>query len=247
LTGTVPPAAVALALPGQDLGGGGSLRIALTLEGAAGGSVPLATTPAGTLAYEVIRPADDGLRLAFADDLRIYERMRALPRVRWASRTTVIGDRDRRLEALAAGAVPADTVVLDEPDGAAGAGPAETRNSAATLVTEHDGRVGLDVAVDADRAGHLVVADALQHDWVATVDGEPADLVPADHAGVAVAVPAGHHEVDLRYRPRGQRVGLAVGAVTALALALAAVAGAGRRVGRRSGPPGPPGGDRTPA
>jgi hypothetical protein len=232
---------VALALSGQDLAGAGRLRVTLTLEGAPGASVPLATTPAGMLAYEVIRPADDGLRLAFADDLRIYERTRALPRVRWASRATVIADRDRRLDALAAGAVPAATVVLDEPDGAGGGGPAGERNGAVT-VTEHDGPVGLDVAVEADRAGHLVVADALQHDWVATVDGEPADLVPADHAGVAVAVPAGRHDVALRYRPRGQRAGLAVGAVTALALAV--VAGAGRRAGRRSDTPG---GDPAPA
>jgi uncharacterized membrane protein YfhO len=77
------------------------------------------------------------------------------------------------------------------------------------------------VAVDAQGAGHLVVADALQAGWEATLDGEPVPLVNADHGMVAVAVPAGSHTVDLTYQPEGRRAGLALslaGVVSLLAV-----------------------------
>jgi hypothetical protein len=222
LTGVIPPTqAMSLAVPAQALAGAGRIRVSLALDGAPGGKVPLASAPDGSLAYQVIRPTDDGLRLAFADDLRIYERTRALPRIRWASRATVIGDPDRRLSVLASGAVPADTVVLDQPDRESGA----RTGAEAELAVESDDSAGLEIVVDAGAPGHLVIADALQHDWVATVDGERADLVAADHAGVAVRVLGGHHKVELRYRPRGQRVGLVLSALATVALVAAAVAG----------------------
>ena len=234
-TGSVLPAqAVALAVPAEELAGDGDAAITLGLAGAGGSSPSLATTPAGEVGLEVVRPADDGLRLAFADDLRIYERTTALPRLRWAGRSTVIGDRRQRLGALAAGTVPDDTVVLSEPDPTGGeetsaAAGAATTDVTADLDVEADTPTAIELAVDADRAGHVVVADALQAGWVATVDGREAPVVDADHAAVAVAVPAGRHQVALHYRPRGQRVGLAISAVTALGLAVAAGWGRLRR------------------
>ena len=45
----------------------------------------------------------------------------------------------------------------------------------------------LRMSVDAEGDGYVVVADGMQTDWVATVDGQPAELLDADHAGVAVA------------------------------------------------------------
>jgi hypothetical protein len=91
------------------------------------------------------------------------------------------------------------------------------------------------VTVDAEGDGCLVAADALQQGWVAEIDGERADLVDADHAGVAVYVPAGRDEVTLRYAPSGQRAGVAVSAVSAAGLAAAWVWGdrLRLRLGRR--------------
>ena len=50
--------------------------------------------------------------LAYAGDLRIYERTNALPRIHWAGRSVVVEDKDERLDRLASGSVPSDTVVL---------------------------------------------------------------------------------------------------------------------------------------
>lgn len=240
-TGPVGSAqALTLAVPAEDLAGDGEARITLQLDGADGQSLPLAATEDGDLGFEVIRPHDDGLRLAFADDLRIYERTTALPRARWASQATVIEDPEQRLAALAGGTVDDDTVVLSDPatggdDAGAPAGGGD--GTPASVTVTHDGRTTIAATVDADEPGHVVVADAMQNDWVATIDGESADLVAADHAGVAVAVPEGRHEVELRYRPRGQRAGVAISGVTAVAVLAACFGGPAARRARASARP----------
>lgn len=227
-----PPLAegeLVVAIPGEDLRSGGEV-LQLSLSGAPGLELSLAGVEAGQPAVDVIRPVDDGLRLAFADELRIYERTSALPRIRWAAQARIVPDSDERVALLAGGAVPDDTVVLNEDGARADGDPA-----AVEIVTDEPD--GITARVDAEGAGYLVVADALQTDWIATVDGESAELVDADHAGVAVAVPAGAHDVTLRYRPRGQRAGLAISGVTALGLA--ALVGVSRRGVWRRDRPGP--------
>jgi uncharacterized membrane protein YfhO len=67
--------------------------------------------------------------------------------------------------------------------------------------------------VDAQGAGYLVLADAVQHDWTVTVDGKRADLVPADEAMAAVHVPEGRHEVVFAYAAGGRSTGLPISAV----------------------------------
>lgn len=182
------------------------------------GALPLATDGAGRLAVTAIRPADDGLEVAFTGGVVIYARTRALPRIRWASAT---GAPAGSVEALAGG-LPPDTVQVDGPP--AGGGGAD-------LEILEDSGDAVRVAVTAETAGYLVVADSLGDGWGATVDGEPARLRPADHALAAVRVPAGQHRVALTYRPAGWRAGQAISLLVLLALGLAALRA------RRAGPP----------
>jgi hypothetical protein len=56
----------------------------------------------------------------------------------------------------------------------------------------------------------LFLADSWDPGWKATLDGAEAALVPADVAGRALALPAGEHWVELRYRAPGLRTGVAV-------------------------------------
>ncbi|MFP2901676.1 YfhO family protein, partial [Corallococcus sp. 4LFB] len=72
----------------------------------------------------------------------------------------------------------------------------------------------------------LVVNDAWQPGWRATVDGQDVPILPADVAVRAVVVPAGQHRVELRYRTPGLTAGLLLGALSWLGLALACL---GRR------------------
>jgi hypothetical protein len=201
---TVPVAAEALT---------GPLSARLTLRS----DLPLSVTGGGAPQLELVRPNPaDRLRLVYAGGGAVlYERQTALPRVRWADHAVVVPDARRRVRLLAGTRDPG-RVVLDAPGPLA----AEGRPAAVSLLA--DGTDGSATRVDAAGAGYLVVADAIQDGWQATVDGRPAPLLAADHALVAVPVPAGEHEVRLRYVPPGRRAGAGISLLSLLVLAGAA-------------------------
>jgi hypothetical protein len=220
--GTVSAGELVLAVPGDELVGTGNVELSVSLEGASGARLSLASGPGGAPAVDAIRPADDGLQLAFADELRIYRRTTALPRIRWAASAEVIEDDGDRLARVASHDTPDGTVVLSEGRSGGSGLPADIEILADTPDE-------IRVRVDARGDGYLVVADALQEDWKASLGGESAALVDADHAGVAVAVPAGRHEVVLRAAPRGLATGRALSGLTALALTAVGVASLSRQ------------------
>ncbi|HEX6074898.1 MAG TPA: YfhO family protein [Micromonosporaceae bacterium] len=186
---------------------------------------------AGTPAAATVAPADDGLRLVYAGSAVVYQRLHALPRIRWAAHSRIEPDATRRVALVGSGDLRRDEVVLDAPSGRSG-------GASARVGVTRDGTDEIEVSVRARAAGHLVVADALQQDWVATVDGRPVPLIHADHGMVAVPVPAGDHEVRLSYRlPYHNLGGWISGLTAALLLGLLGV-GWWRRVGARGGTPG---------
>ncbi|MGH3648412.1 MAG: hypothetical protein ACRDTM_14700, partial [Micromonosporaceae bacterium] len=84
-------------------------------------------TLAGTAdkpAVSLVLPRDDGLRLAYAGSAVVYQRLTALPRIRWASSVRVEADPERRVELVASGELGRREVVLDAPYGAADGAPA---------------------------------------------------------------------------------------------------------------------------
>ncbi len=173
-------------------------------------------TTAGAPAVSTVRTQGDGLKIAHAGSSVIYERLTALPRIRWASATVVEPDPRRQVQLVAGGTLRPDQVVLGAPGPVAAPGPA-------TLDVTDDGLDDIDVTVDAAASGYLVVADALQVGWTVEVDGSPARLLDADHGTVAVAVPPGRHTVRWAYGSATATAGVWVTAVAALGL-LAVVA-----------------------
>jgi len=71
--------------------------------------------------------------------------------------------------------------------------------------------------------GVLVVFNAWEGGWRATVDGEPAPVARADGAFQGIRLSGGEHRVELSYRPRGVAEGLALGLAGVLATVLAAL------------------------
>jgi hypothetical protein len=93
-----------------------------------------------------------------------------------------------------------------------------------TATIEERGVSSLSVRVDADAVGLLVLSEVYYPGWRAWVDGRPTEVLRANSVLRAVAVPPGHHQVVLRYRPRSFTTGAIV---TLLSLAcLAALTGA---------------------
>ena len=80
----------------------------------------------------------------------------------------------------------------------------------------------------------LVVAQAFYPAWKATIDGQPAKLVRANQAFTALAIPAGKHEIRLRYEDRRFHQGAMISGVTVLLLLGMAFAGKSPAVAGRS-------------
>jgi uncharacterized membrane protein YfhO len=112
---------------------------------------------------------------------------------------------------------PAREIVL--PSGPAA--PADGAFSAtARLVAREADRVALEAELGGD--GYVVLVDAWDPDWQARVDGRPAELLRANVAFRAVAVPAGRHGIEMRYRPATLPWGLGITGVAVLAGAVLA-------------------------
>jgi hypothetical protein len=86
------------------------------------------------------------------------------------------------------------------------------------------------VGVEADASGYLVVRDSYALGWRAWVDGVPAPVLRANGKHRAVPIPAGKHEVLMRYEAPGMRIGVGLSVFAALTAAAAwARAGPPRR------------------
>ncbi len=178
-------------VPGESAADTARLTATLTLHAPAPLTIETGDAGQGPAIGEVT-PNPDGLRLVYVGSSAIYQRLNALPRIRWASATEVVTGQRQRVRLLASGSLPDSTVVLSEPGPVAAGKPGEIK-------VDQDGTDTISTTVNAQGAGYLVVADADQVGWAATVDGAPADLVSADQGLVAVHVPAGRHTVTLNF------------------------------------------------
>lgn len=193
-----------------------------------GDAIALATGDDDALIARAVRPDDDGLRLVFTEGVAIFERERALDRVRWASAAQSVTDPGQRLRVLAAG-IADEVVLLSE-------APAEPSGGPGQVTTTTDDGDAIEVEAASEEGGWLVVADALQTGWEATIDGEPTELLDADHAMVAVRVPPGTHTVRLEADPPGLSTGLRISMVALVVLAILLVPWSHRATRRRIDP-----------
>jgi len=206
--------------------------VTVTVSGAGSAQPLVLSANKNMIDCAAVRPADDGLNLVFADSGSIiYQRLTALPRIRWDTSTVVVGDADARvgdgkiddprLTAMANG-LPAGAVLLDS------AGPSPS-GQPATIDVRIDGSDRITADVNAAGSGYLVVADAMQDKgWTVTIDGTKSKIVNADDAMVGVFVPAGQHRVSFSYRAPGQ---LAGAALTLIALVIMLSISLGARFG----------------
>jgi hypothetical protein len=184
-------------------------------------------------------PEQERLAVPYACPLQVLRVPDPLPRARVVHAARVASGIDATVAALLAPAFdPAQEVVLEA--GPAGlptaAPPASAGDSSERVEWLSRGldRIELSVAVRAP--GWLVVSEAFDPGWQATVDGERVALWRADGVFRAVRLAPGRHRVEMVYRPWAARVGgaaTAAGVLAAAALAAASWLRARLRRGQR--------------
>lgn len=157
-----------------------------------------------------------------------------LPRMWFPRRARVIADAGRHLEALADPAWnPRDEVLCFE-----NPGPVDTSGAGTAAVTRYEPRE-IRATVTTPGPSLLVVSEVYYPaGWHASVDGEPAEIHRVDYLLRGVAIPAGTHELVMRFDPVSFKAGLflSVGAYGVILLGLAASLLTARRR-RSTGPP----------
>jgi hypothetical protein len=117
----------------------------------------------------------------------------------------------------------AATVLANDPLGAVvvegccpQAGPADVQVTSRSATS-------VELRVNASAAATIVIDQSYQSGWVATVDGQPATILPANVLFQSVAVPQGSHVVSLQYRPQSITVGAGASLAGAFGLLLLVV------------------------
>jgi hypothetical protein len=157
----------------------------------------------------------DKFSLAFdADpDVNLYRNETALPRAYVVHRAVVAEDHeDAWMQIHQPGFDPATTIVLE--GGEAMALDASQDN----VDVVRYGANSLEMEVEAGTEGYLFLSDPFYPGWQAEVDGEPVQLLRANYAFRAVAVPAGSHRVTMEFRSGSWYAGLGISSFTVAVL-----------------------------
>ncbi len=142
--------------------------------------------------------------LAFkGEQYLLYDNPTALPWHSLVPGAQVVSSQDEALELLKAGKVDLRRTVLleKEPPASLGSEGDPAQDQVERQVYDlAGGRVSLKTRADGARL--LLIAENFFPNWQATVDGQPAEILRADYVWQAVYVPAGEHQVELRYHSR---------------------------------------------
>jgi Bacterial membrane protein YfhO len=135
------------------------------------------------------------------------------PRAFVACRATVVGRDEAYALPYSPGFDAARQVALEEP-----AAAACTRGLATREVLSPQAERYL---VETDGPGVLVMRDSFARGWTAAVGGRAVSVLRANGKHRAVPVPAGRHEVSLRYEPPGLETGVVLTVLSAAFLGVA--------------------------
>lgn len=96
---------------------------------------------------------------------------------------------------------------------------AEPKALSATVNIIKETASTISLQVNAPAVGFVVLTDTFYPGWQARVDGQPAQIYPANLAFRAVAVEAGQHEISFNYQPRSFTIGLWISVITLIGVA----------------------------
>ena len=147
--------------------------------------------------------------------LSVWENPRVLPRAFVVHRAEVVSD-DLSAQRALATLDPRTSVLVEHPLALAMPDTAQAFEPATVMATERD---HMAIEATSSTPGVLVVSEAHYPGWTATVDGAPTELLRVNYALRGVALAAGTHHVELRYRSAPLERGIALSLI-ALAILL---------------------------
>ncbi len=143
------------------------------------------------------KPADAGPEV-FADSegWRVWQRPTAFPRAWMTHRIEVAHSADEAIRLTLDPATDLRTTAILDRDA-----PAESCGGESDVVFQAIDEQHLRLDASPACAGVMVLSDNWYPGWQATLDGRPVEVLRADAAIRAVAIPAGSHRIEMRYRP----------------------------------------------
>ncbi|MEX2425323.1 MAG: hypothetical protein WD401_01030, partial [Thermomicrobiaceae bacterium] len=139
--------------------------------------------------------APDGFEQVFQSGTgnQVWEHADSLPRAWFVSVVLDVAHGAQGEEVRASGFDPSESVLIQSPplnaDGTS-AGEAEIRSYSPERI---------EIAVDADGPGYVVIADGDYPGWSAEIDGEPAEVLTANYGIRAIPVHAQSEQIELTY------------------------------------------------
>ena len=161
----------------------------------------------------------------------VLENKRAMPRAWLVDEVRFVSKEEALLSIQ--GHLPFDprtTALVEEPVPKSTVDAASFSGQASAMVQSY-GPTRLVVETASAKPSMLVLADVYFPGWVATVDGQPAELYQTDYLLLGLPVKAGIHRVEMRYTAPAARTGLALSIISALLIFVIVVYG--RRIERR--------------
>ena len=200
-------------------------QLVLALRGAEGTDAHLRLLRAGAVAhvaalhkrgFEDLR-LDAELPTLFPEKLYVFSVPGHVPRAYAVGRARVASDAEA-LRLLATGGIDLSREIVLAADAgpAAETPPSDPEEGRVEIVGFRSDRVLLSARMPAP--GFVVLVDTWDAGWQVTVDDREATLLRANLAFRAVAVPAGEHRIEMRYRPRSVMAGATLSAVAAALL-----------------------------
>jgi hypothetical protein len=157
----------------------------------------------------------------------IYENPRALGGAWLASSVARVVDRRESFERLRGADDPRLAVVVDADARAAGFELPSRSDGSVEVANASDQE--MEIVTRSEEGGLLVVSRLAYPGWRASLDGAALPIVRVDGALIGIAVPAGTHQVRLRYRPSSYLAGSAVSLVALAVWVALVMAARGRR------------------
>lgn len=143
----------------------------------------------------------------------VYENQRAIPRAHLVHDYEVYDEAETMSILKSQNHDPRTTVLLEQDPGLSVPVPlVDSTSDSVELV--HYSPNEITCLVKTEFPGFLIVADNWHPDWQAFVDGHEERTHIANHTVRAVYVPAGHHEVTMKYRSKGFIFGRIISIIT---------------------------------